>query len=218
MPVATIRPEAAISSMALVEPRAHQADAERHEGRAQQREGRDHADLDGPEPDRGQIHRQQHGDEAVAEVAQRARAIEVGGIAGRAVSRLRLRALSGSGDGGLSCDRPRWLRPEVGGAWTRSLGWRLTGSSRTTPCAPYATRAAARQDSTPAPATFCFGAAPALAMTAALHAGASLSRLSVRHFLTRPPPGMTPAQYFCSRACTSSRASFKSCARRAGRG
>ena len=133
--------------MTLVEPRAHQADAERHEGRAQQREGCDHADLDGPEPDRSQIHRQQHGNEAVAEVAQRTRAIEVGGVAGRAVGGRGFTLVARRMEGGHAIARAGSARRSAEHG-TRSLGWRLTGSSRTTPCAPYATRAAARQDST----------------------------------------------------------------------
>ena len=55
------------------------------ERRAEQRQGGDDADLEGAEPERRQIDRQQHGDEAVAEIAQRAGAVEVGGVAGRAV-------------------------------------------------------------------------------------------------------------------------------------
>ena len=137
---------------ALIEPRADQADAERHQRRAEQRRrsrrrrprwARARSRSDRPAAARRRSRRRSRAARARNRGRWRRRP---GG------QRPRLHAC-GSGDGGWSCDRPRWLRPEVGGAWTRSLGWRLTGSSRTTPCAPYATRAAARQDSTPAPAT-----------------------------------------------------------------
>ena len=72
---------------ALIDPRAQQADGQRHRRRAEQRQRRDQSDLEGTEPHRCQIGRQQHGDETVAEIAQRARRIQIRG-------RVRLRHLS----------------------------------------------------------------------------------------------------------------------------
>jgi hypothetical protein len=44
--------------------------AQRHERRAEQRQSRDHADLERTEADRCEINRKQHGDEAIAEVPE----------------------------------------------------------------------------------------------------------------------------------------------------
>ena len=54
---------------ALIGPGAQEAYPQGHQGRAKQRRGRHDADLQGPEPERRQIDRQQHGDETIAEVA-----------------------------------------------------------------------------------------------------------------------------------------------------
>ena len=56
---------------------AEQADPQRHERRAQQRQGGNDADLQRPETDRRQVDGQQNGDEAIAEIPQGARGVDV---------------------------------------------------------------------------------------------------------------------------------------------
>ena len=55
---------------ARIDPSAQHPGAERHERRAEQRDGRHHADLGCPEAKHQEVGRQQHGHEAVAEIAQ----------------------------------------------------------------------------------------------------------------------------------------------------
>ena len=62
--------------LALIRARAEKADPQRHQRRAEQRQRRHDADLQRAEADRRQIDGQQHGDEAVAEIAQGARPID----------------------------------------------------------------------------------------------------------------------------------------------
>jgi len=65
----------------MVAPHAEQPDGEREERRAEQRQRRDHADLEGRQSEREEIDRQKNRDEAVAEVANRPRKADVCGSA-----------------------------------------------------------------------------------------------------------------------------------------
>ena len=71
---ATTSGAAAASAPAAVVAGAEEAGADDQERRAEQRHGCDHTDLERGEAERKQIDRQEDGDEAVAEVAQGARA------------------------------------------------------------------------------------------------------------------------------------------------
>src|SRR5581483_9656345 len=81
---------------ALVCPRAEQTDAERCGCRAEERQRGDNADLERAQSDRRQIDRQQHGNETVAEIAQRPRGADMRGRAGASGQGL-LRRIGGGG-------------------------------------------------------------------------------------------------------------------------
>ena len=72
-PVATISPDAASSSLRWSSRAPSKPIASVISAEPSSASGGDDADLEGAEPERRQIDRQQHGDEAVAEIAQRPR-------------------------------------------------------------------------------------------------------------------------------------------------
>ena len=63
------QPGCSDEKIAMVYSCAEDTDRQFRERRAEEREGRDYADLKCAEPDGSQIDRQQHGDEAITEIA-----------------------------------------------------------------------------------------------------------------------------------------------------